>query len=1144
MPVTRSQNGMQRGESTTTVTSATTSEVRTTGEEITIEQSTSTSAASQPDQALTLAPAGSTRRAASRAVSRASSRRQAEAREELARCELREAQAAARLARLRLEAETEEEDSFIEDVNDNHEEKVANWMRSSAQRPEEIETKSDIRAIADAIKEAMTTHVAPQPKYIQELPIFEGDSSEWTAFRVVYEDTSPMFSGIQNMARLRKAIKGTARESIKSLLYSEAMPEEVINALRRRFGRPDALVLAELEKLKALPRTTENPRDICVFASQINNSVAAIKGLKRPQYLYSPEIVKLIIEKMPPILRFRWYDFTAAREEESFSDIQTISNFLNLEADKCGAFAVLEDSKSVRPSAAIRRPVKQVTYNIAERSRPEEIKCPDCEGTHKLKDCQRFLKAAVNERWETVKRLKVCFKCLAGKHRKETCRRPPCKLCRRWHHSLLHVSSESERCQEEAAPETATVNTISTPKAILKMLKVEIYGPAGSKQVLALLDEGSTVTLLDENVASSIGIKGPREALNIETIGGGQMKNHDSMILDIELKGIKESEKSTLKRARTIKELKLTPQLVEKNQLKKCHHLRGLLQDVCYEAEAPKLLIGQDNWEYIVSLQIRRGKPGQPVASRTKLGWVLHGSDSSGVSPINYVNTCAHVSVVEDTIVQPKKPSTDIEQRALDILERTSRQLEDGRYEVGLLWKKEDIQLPNNYAAAFNRSQRIEEKLHKDAKLKNEHSAPIGLLKSNYAQEAPADYTSNEKWCLPNFPVVHPLNEKLGIVVAAKDNGVSLKDVMLSGPDLLQSIFGVLLRFRQGPVSIAADTKQMFLQGKILCEEDRNSLRYLWRKDKEALVKDYRMLSLVFEAASSPCTAIYIKIKNTKAFLHKYEEAAQAIERKHYMHDHLHSFHSHSDDYQRVIQQVDLIHKKAHCELRGWASNKIEIVEDDTEARKSYLEQIDRKQDIQLPRCMTTFCTEGELHTFTDARETSYAAEVYISMPRLELQAALLEAEHIVNSRLITNLAYNLEEEALTSNLTPNHFLTGRSGGAARIRHFPDAKLVGREDWKTVQRLSDHFWRRWLRENLPTLLSRKTTGRRAAAARRRGSYFGSHVTMNLAEGNHRNHVPRARRKNQDRGRRNQRRSDAKTIVEYRDHGACEVAVQE
>lgn len=97
--------------------------------------------------------------------------------------------------------------------------------------------------------------------------------------------------------------------------------------------------------------------------------------------------------------------------------------------------------------------------------------------------------------------------------------------------------------------------------------------------------------------------------------------------------------------------------------------------------------------------------------------------------------------------------------------------------------------------------------------------------------------------------------------------------------------------------------------------------------------------------------------------------------------------------------------------------------------------------------------------------------------PREEvLHTLLLEAEHIVNSRPLTHLSENPEEEALT----PNHFLLGRSCGATRIGSFQDDELVGRHTWKTTQRLADHFWQRWLREYLPTLLPRKTTGRSSA----------------------------------------------------------------
>ncbi|CAK1553280.1 unnamed protein product [Leptosia nina] len=92
--------------------------------------------------------------------------------------------------------------------------------------------------------------------------------------------------------------------------------------------------------------------------------------------------------------------------------------------------------------------------------------------------------------------------------------------------------------------------------------------------------------------------------------------------------------------------------------------------------------------------------------------------------------------------------------------------------------------------------------------------------------------------------------------------------------------------------------------------------------------------------------------------------------------------------------------------------------------------------------------------------------------PREVLHTLLLEAEHIVNSRPLTNLTDNAEEEALT----PNHFLIGHSCGAVRIGAFTDEELVGRDTWKTTQLLADHFWKRWLQEYLPTLLPRRIDG--------------------------------------------------------------------
>ncbi|GBO99076.1 hypothetical protein EVAR_420_1 [Eumeta japonica] len=84
-----------------------------------------------------------------------------------------------------------------------------------------------------------------------------------------------------------------------------------------------------------------------------------------------------------------------------------------------------------------------------------------------------------------------------------------------------------------------------------------------------------------------------------------------------------------------------------------------------------------------------------------------------------------------------------------------------------------------------------------------------------------------------------------------------------------------------------------------------------------------------------------------------------------------------------------------------------------------------------------------------------------------------MEAEHIVNSRPLTEVDV---EPAEAESLTPNHFLIGRSCGAAAAGHFDDNVLLGPANWRTCQRLADHFWQRWLREYLPTLVPRRARG--------------------------------------------------------------------
>ncbi|XP_073821452.1 uncharacterized protein [Musca autumnalis] len=82
------------------------------------------------------------------------------------------------------------------------------------------------------------------------------------------------------------------------------------------------------------------------------------------------------------------------------------------------------------------------------------------------------------------------------------------------------------------------------------------------------------------------------------------------------------------------------------------------------------------------------------------------------------------------------------------------------------------------------------------------------------------------------------------------------------------------------------------------------------------------------------------------------------------------------------------------------------------------------------------------------------------------LRNAMAEAEFIINSRPLTFVSLeSCDDEALT----PNHLLLGSSSGYKPIvTETVDLRLR----WRQTQQFSDQFWRRWVKEYMPTLTRR------------------------------------------------------------------------
>lgn len=96
---------------------------------------------------------------------------------------------------------------------------------------------------------------------------------------------------------------------------------------------------------------------------------------------------------------------------------------------------------------------------------------------------------------------------------------------------------------------------------------------------------------------------------------------------------------------------------------------------------------------------------------------------------------------------------------------------------------------------------------------------------------------------------------------SASYQGTSLNSKLLKGPNLTNSLIGVLLRFCHGNVAILADVEKMYYQVK-KPPEHVDFLRFLWWEDGNTSqpLKEYWMTVHIFGATSSAsCTSYALR---------------------------------------------------------------------------------------------------------------------------------------------------------------------------------------------------------------------------------------------------------------------------------------------
>ena len=155
---------------------------------------------------------------------------------------------------------------------------------------------------------------------------------------------------------------------------------------------------------------------------------------------------------------------------------------------------------------------------------------------------------------------------------------------------------------------------------------------------------------------------------------------------------------------------------------------------------------------------------------------------------------------------------------------------------------------------------------------------------------------------------------------SAMFKGHQLNDYWLKGPDLLNDLFGVVLRFRENQVAFIGDISKMYHRI-LIPEMDQHVHRFLWRNlqtDREPDV--YVKTVLTFGDKPAPAMAQIALKRTAEDAKEDFTTAAQAIKDNTYMDDICDSVKT-KEEALLLTKDIDSVLETGGFKVKGWVSN-------------------------------------------------------------------------------------------------------------------------------------------------------------------------------------------------------------------------------
>ena len=234
-------------------------------------------------------------------------------------------------------------------------------------------------------------------------------------------------------------------------------------------------------------------------------------------------------------MKYLYDDYAFDVSSRDKTDLEKLADFLYQKAERLLAGGIFETHIELSQDKSESRSRSSRTAKVCNLVHEQEIEtssndvgkqeCFVCNrDNHKIIDCTVFARDSIERRWFLARKFSLCFKCLEQGHSRDDCKSSGCSQCSRSHHILLH-SRRLGKPTEKRSKISTTATTqeaqqmsgishfneaawLDSSSVFLKIIPVQVSGPKITIKTFALLDDGSTITLIKRDLIKELNRKG------------------------------------------------------------------------------------------------------------------------------------------------------------------------------------------------------------------------------------------------------------------------------------------------------------------------------------------------------------------------------------------------------------------------------------------------------------------------------------------------------------------------------------------------------------------------------------------------------------------------------------------------------------